>query len=42
MNLEQGSPEWVALMNKVKQYAVIELLGFLVLFVLMVALRFGY
>jgi uncharacterized membrane protein YfbV (UPF0208 family) len=42
MRLEQGSSAWTAVMDRLKTYSALELLGFLVLFGFMVALRFHY
>lgn len=39
---EQGSPEFMEIMNKVKMYAGLILIGFAAVFVMMVALRYGY
>ncbi|HET7657128.1 MAG TPA: hypothetical protein VFK37_02470 [Bacillales bacterium] len=42
MTHEQGSPEFVTIMGKVKMYGSLIVIGFLAIFVLMVALRYGY
>lgn len=38
----QGSPEFVVIVDKLKKYGSMEMLGFLILFIFMVALRFNY
>lgn len=42
MAYEQGSPEFMAILNRVKMYGGLVLIGFIAVFVMMVALRYGY
>lgn len=42
MTYEEGSPEFVAIIGRVKTYGGLILIGFIAIFILMVSLRYGY